>query len=168
MDSAKEPDMEPLDEPPFGSLDNPILADGVDGQFEYLQRLRTEAGCPFLWHRLGSWCPSGSEHFVDVYELMAHDASERWVLALSLAHKEPSEKAPDGLVLHRHPFFRQVFTGVNERVAKFPLELPLAFDEDDSQVIAHVTRILEATPKKAWENPKFYKIMAPDPMRRFA
>lgn len=73
---------------------NPILANGLKGASLYLQRLRSQSGAPYIFHRLGSRVIPTLPHPLDVYELLAMDATHWAILYLYPYAPNRSWKAP--------------------------------------------------------------------------
>jgi hypothetical protein len=85
---------------PFGeSADSPIPVNGPEGEVIYLNQLRCKNGCGFLWHRIGSSTTAGPSKNLDIYELVALDASEWRRLYFSMYHPRRSTLTPAGLHL---------------------------------------------------------------------
>jgi hypothetical protein len=158
--------MEADDIKPYGSLENPILTDGVEWQIEYLSRLRSRSGRCFFFHRLGAYGTSAMEHLADIYELIAFDNSERWVLAMSAYHTETSNHPPDGLTLRSFP--RPMTFGVDTYVPNFPLGLPdILRGEASKENCAEIKHFLKYFPPKEWKVQKSDHILvAPEILQR--
>ena len=115
----------------FGCPTNPVPVNGPTGEVIYLNRLTAPSGVGFLFHRLGSVKAAVIPYPVDVFELVASDASCWRALAFSMYHPRRSRKAPDGLGLRPWPkeslhqiMLRMPGFGSMKRVADFPAGLP--------------------------------------------
>ncbi|MBX3120526.1 MAG: hypothetical protein KF784_15815 [Fimbriimonadaceae bacterium] len=116
---------------PFGSITNPIPTNGVVGEIIYLNRLRTDTGQLFFYHRPGSCSSDVSTYPVDGFELCSIDGKIGRTLWFSPYHPRRSTLVPEDLrwkpfpkkeveqLLTRLPGF-----GTNHRVHDFPYGLP--------------------------------------------
>jgi len=146
---------------PLGSMENPIRVNGVKGEFDYLQRLSTLERERFFFHRLGSTAPA-NEKLVDVYELIAHDNSERWVVAISLYHNTASDEAPEGLWLDPiSSFWRSI--GVNSFIKDFPMGLCEVWNVKEPARALLVESILSQFTPEEWRTQSFQRFLAPHP-----
>lgn len=119
---------------PFGhSYNNPIPVNGQIGTYKYLTKLRSNAGRPLLFHRLGSMSSPVCKYSVDVYEVVTSDGKNWDILFVEMYHPRRSNKVPSGYTLT--PFNPRtgdhVFgLGVDVYCPNFPYDLPDA-------IIAH-------------------------------
>ncbi|MQF70575.1 hypothetical protein FIL92_01165 [SAR202 cluster bacterium AD-812-D07_MRT_10900m] len=118
---------------PFGSLQNPIPVNGVDGEVIYLNRLTTTSGARFFYHRVGSLRSSATGHQTDVFELASVDGSRWAFLVLSPYHPRRSTQHPPDMILQPWPSNKDDQTlcriphiGTTQQVQDFPLGLPTA------------------------------------------
>jgi len=118
---------------PFGSLQNPIPVNGVDGEVIYLNRLTTTSGIPFFFHRIGSLPSSATGHQTDVFELASVDGSRWAFLVLSPYHPRRSTLPPPDMILQPWPSSKEAQTlyriphiGTTQPVDDFPMGLPAA------------------------------------------
>jgi len=159
---------------PLGSLENPIRVNGIDGMYDYLQRLFTLAHKPLFFHRLGNTTEKKGDP-VNVYELIAQDNSGRWVLAMSRHHHTTSGEAPEGLWLgpkphspdnSTHPYTEKTIS-VDQFVKNFPMKLPRGFRKVWKRIFPalpeYVESILSRFTPDEWCNQPFQKILAPTP-----
>ncbi len=100
---------------------NPIPVNGPLGEVVYLSRLRTGAGSPVMFHRLGS--QEGLTGFVDAYEVLSLDGSLREKLYLSMYHPRKSRKVPRGFTYAARLDAENFTYGVSHRVSRFPEKL---------------------------------------------
>lgn len=149
---------------------NPIPVNGVGGEVVYLNTLRAQSGAGVLYHRLGSKRTNVSPHPVDLYEVVAVDASQWATLHLSPYHPRRSREAPEGF--ERRPWssvpkeMRAMIyvpaMGMTSTVEDFPLGLPAAVRGSvalrsislslGDSMARGVQRILEQAPG-AWRRP---------------
>lgn len=103
---------------------NPVPVCFQDGQIEYLSTLQCECGCPFDFHRAGSFgtCPDG--HIIDGYELMCKNKKHHIMLYMDMYHEGPSSLLPKDLVRGK-----EKGTGLAFYVANFPEGLTEAIKE---------------------------------------
>lgn len=118
---------------------NPIPVNGPRGEVIYLNRLRSENGCKFFWHRLGNCdCPFQALK-LDAYELVAMDGSAWHTLYFSMYHPSRSTRAPEGLSLaswkrssqEERIFMTHKGCGSTYFVENFPYGLPAVVTEDE-------------------------------------
>jgi hypothetical protein len=95
--------------------ENPIPVNGPMGERTYLSRLRTDAGVPFFFHRLGS-----THGTIDVFEIVSFDQKVSGTLYVDMYHLERCRSAPEGLELENGP---APFTGMTSPVDDFPVGL---------------------------------------------
>jgi hypothetical protein len=89
--SAPAYDKDPDGTGPFGLTEaNPIPVNGPVGELAYLSRLETLSGQRILFHRIGA---IGT---VDVFEAVAFDGSEWFVLFADFYHPRRSRLTPEG------------------------------------------------------------------------
>jgi len=112
----------------FGrSPNNPIPVNGAKGVFKYLNKLRSASGCGFFFHRVCSVKSDVTLELIDMYEIVALDASHWDVLFLDIYHPRRSNAPPDGLTLI--PYNRQLGDvmlayGVDTQLKNFPYDIP--------------------------------------------
>ena len=132
---------------PFGECpSNPIPVNSPIGECVYLSRLRSKSGVGFMWHRISSVKSDVYPHPIDIYELVAIDASEWRTLYFGMYHPRRSVMAPFGLTLlpwsqmndMEHVMCKIGFPGHNQKVENFPMGLP--------DVIARSDRLNQITP----------------------
>jgi hypothetical protein len=141
-----------LDKPPFAACDelpnaqgpfgrcptNPIPVNGIAGEFCYMNTLRLKSKVGFMFHRKGSLKVPVSSLPVDVYELVAIDASEWHDLYFSMYFPRRSRKVPDGLFRVQWSSLPEPvrlglklgFFGTDVFVENFPLGLPKVVSQD--------------------------------------
>lgn len=114
LESAPAYDKDPNGSGPFGfSETNPIPVNGPIGQLAYLSRLETLSGQRILFHRIGA---IGT---LDVFEAVAFDGSEWFILFVDLYHPRRSRLTPDGF-----RFTKDVaqFSGFHKFCVDFPYD----------------------------------------------
>ena len=126
---------------PFGECEtNPIPVNGQIGANVYLSNLRSRTGVCFFWHCLGSAQSSIYPYPIDVYELVAADATEWRKLYFGMYHRRRSQKVPEGLSLTPwkmknstpkasellHTLLKAGQNGRNQFVENFPVGLSAA------------------------------------------
>ena len=148
--------------PPLGSLENPIRVHGISGEFNYLQRLFTLAREPFFFHRLGSVTRDGKDP-VDIYELIAQDNSERWVLAISHYHRTTSDEAPEGLWLDPKGPYWGTTIGVNSFLDDFPSGLLAVWTDKNPSLAEFIEWLLSKFKPEEWRTQPFQRLLAPPP-----
>lgn len=155
----------------FGyDLTNPIPVNGVGGEIVYLNTLRARNGKGVLFHRLGSKETPVSPHPVDLYELVAVDASQWAQLYLAPYHQRRSRDVPEGferkswssLPDEMRAMVHFPAMGMTSLVQDFPLGLPAAVRSSamlrslspglGDSMARGVQRILERAPG-AWRRP---------------
>ena len=175
MEENLSPESSNTGDYPLGSLENPIRVNGIDGIYDYLQRLFTLEHKPLFFHRLGNTTEKNSDP-VNVYELIAQDNSGRWVLAISRHHHTAIGEAPEGLWLGSKPHspdhstypYAETTIGVDQFVKNFPMKLPRGFRKvwggmSSSALLEHVESVLSRFTPDEWRNQPFQKILAPTP-----
>lgn len=75
---------------------NPVPTHTPLGSESYLRRLRTAAGEPITFSRLGSTLTEGIAHPIDMYELRDPQGKELPTVFISPYHKRNSTRAPKG------------------------------------------------------------------------
>lgn len=144
---------------PFGeSITNPIPVNGHIGTFTYLSRLRSKSGVGFMWHRLGSEESNVYPHPVDIYELVAIDASEWRTLYFGIYHRHRSTMAPKDLTLVPWSQMSDIervmaktgFPGHNQRVENFPFGLPDQIEQSKllNQIAPDLGKTMAGTARK--------------------
>lgn len=117
----------------FGtSPTNPIPVNGVHGQIKYINRLRSIEGCGFIYHRLCSIKPKGSDLNIDAYELVSLDAKSWGILYFDMYHPRRSTIAPQGYTFSKFdPTLSKITIGfgVNKLDTDFPLTIPKLMKE---------------------------------------
>jgi len=76
---------------------NPIPVCLQDGQLEYLARLQCKCGCPFYFHRTGSFGTGPDGHIIDGYELVCRSKKHHITLYMDMYHEGASSLLPEGL-----------------------------------------------------------------------
>jgi len=146
----------------FGvSPTNPIPVNGHNGTFVYLSRLRSKSGVGFMWHRLGSEETPPYPKPIDVYELVAIDASEWRKLYFGIYHHRRSTMAPDGLTLLPWSQMKDIervmaktgFPGHNQKVENFPFGLPAIIEKSEmlNKIMPDLGKTMAKTAQK-WIN----------------
>lgn len=119
----------------FGyDLTNPIPVNGAGGELVYLNTLRARSGVGLLYHRIRSDRTPGYPHPIDVFEVVATDASQWARLHFAMYHPRRTREAPGGF--DRKPWGELAdeikamvhfpAMGVTSCVEDFPLGLPSA------------------------------------------
>lgn len=114
----------------FGSPDNPIPVNGLNGEIKYLSKLRGETGKAVMFHRIGSVHSNVCEDPVDWYEIVCIDGTQWNWLYFDLYHPRRSNITPQGYTLM--PFNKKLGIdppygfGTNTLVSSFPQDLPEA------------------------------------------
>lgn len=114
LESAPAYDKDPNGSGPFGFTEtNPIPVNGPIGQLAYLSRLQTQSGQRILFHRIGAITT------VDVFEAVAFNGAEWFILFVDLYHPRRSRLAPDGF-----RFTKDIaqFSGFHKFCEKFPYD----------------------------------------------
>jgi hypothetical protein len=150
---------------------NPVPVNGTTGVLAYLNRLRNPRGSGFLYHRLGKGRTPVCDSPVEVYELVATDASQWLRLHFAPLHERRSILAPKGLGLvswHELDGQWQILAklpvqGVTEKAPDFPLDLPGIMERLPElnkvkpglgHILAdHVRSHLIRHPARAWSRP---------------
>lgn len=155
----------------FGcSSANPIPVNGPVGETIYLNLLRSRSGVGCFYHRIGSTQSPVSPHAVDMYEIVAIDASQSALLYFSMYHPRRSRHAPKGWSKRPWSSLNQVervlcrldcFGVRSACVENFPFGLPLVIEQSTSltqvspafgKVMAErIRRILQEHPDR-WRN----------------
>jgi len=144
---------------PFGEcVTNPIPVNGHDGTFAYLSRLRSRSGVGFMWHRLGSEETTPYPKPVDIYELVAIDASEWRKLYFGIYHRRRSTMTPAGLTLLPWSQMKDIervmakigFPGHNQKVENFPFGLPAIIEQSErlNQIMPDLGHTMAKTVQK--------------------
>lgn len=125
----------------FGmEISNPIPVNGPVGETVYLNRLRSEHGVGFMYHRLGSMQSPVTDELVDCFQVMSLDLAERYDLYFCMYFFRRSRKAPDGLKLmpwgrldgHSRAMVKMDCFGTKGRVKDFPHGLPEVLSSDNA------------------------------------
>lgn len=86
-----------LDDPEYGFVPKkPIYTNGIDGQEQYLQALRTIAGEPITWERRGSMSVEGVSGMIDIYDTFLPSGAIYRTLYINMYSPQSSKKAPIG------------------------------------------------------------------------
>lgn len=144
---------------PFGECpSNPIPVNGQIGEVTYLSRLRSKSGVGFMWHRIGTEETSVYPHPIDVYEMVAIDASEWQKLYFAMYHRHRTRKVPSGLSLlawSRMKDIEQImsktgFPGHIQKVDNFPFGLPAVVVENPmlNQIAPNLGRTMAKAAQK--------------------
>lgn len=105
----------------LGSIDFPIGVNGALGEISYLSLLRTDAGVPLAFHRIGSFeSPDG---IVDGYNLLSIDTAIDRKLYLDPYYQLRSRQAPLGFKLTDKFDPANPIYGVNVELPRFPFEI---------------------------------------------
>lgn len=112
--SAPAYDKKPDGTGPFGSIEtNPIPVNGPVGELAYLSRLETLSGQRILFHRIGAI------DTVDVFEAVAFDGGEWFVLFADFYHPRRSRLTPEGF---RFTKDLAQFSGFHKFCENFPYD----------------------------------------------
>jgi len=88
----------------FGlSVANPVPTHTPLGSESYLRRLRTAAGEPVTFNRIGSTFTEGIAHPIDMYELRDPQGKELPTVFISPYHRRNSTRAPKGFQFAERP-----------------------------------------------------------------
>lgn len=116
-----------MDEP-LGSIIHPILVSGVDGEKEYLSRLRDPDGHPISYMRTGSTSVEGRPHILDVYEITDQNGERKYGVLHMNMYAPPqfhTKDAPPGFTLVDEKLARTAPAPQTEPSLSFELGLQL-------------------------------------------
>lgn len=92
-------ELENLDDPEYGLIcDKPIYTQGIDGSYIYLAGLKTSAGEPLTWYRLGSTMIEGINGAIDIYKALLPSGEEYKTLYINVYGNFNSTTAPQGFI----------------------------------------------------------------------
>jgi hypothetical protein len=160
----------------FGySETNPIPVNGPMGECVYLNRLRSRSGARCLYHRIGSLPmktvnQANMRLGVDMFEVVAGDASQWAILYFLMYYPHRSQKCPDDFTMiswtkmtpadqlcSKLPCFGNMF-----KVDDFPLKLPEAIENNDqikssipgfNVAFANIVREMLSKQTGRWQRP---------------
>jgi hypothetical protein len=154
IESAPAYDKDPNGIGPFGFTENnPVPVNGPIGQLAYLSKLETLSGQRILFHRLGAM---GT---VDVFEAVAFDGSEWFILFADLYHPRRSRLTPDGF-----RFTNEVgqFSGFTNYCADFPYDFiekkASMRDSDLGMAYIAISKVADQIQKRAFTRPLAHKL----------
>lgn len=120
---------------------NPIPVNGPKGECVYLHRLRSKSGVGCFYHRIGSISVKSADiakqlQAIDVFEVVASDASQWATLYFHMYYTRRSQKCPEGFNLlpwktmsnYQRISFKFPFGGRMSKVDNFPFGLPAALE----------------------------------------
>lgn len=113
---------------PLGSIMRAILVSGVDGEKEYLSRLRDPDGHPISYIRTGSTSVEGRPHILDVYKITSQNGEKTYGVLHMNMHAPPqlhTKKAPPGFTLVDEKFAKTSHAPQTEPDHSFELGLQL-------------------------------------------
>ncbi|MFN5209298.1 MAG: hypothetical protein ACK5D8_07390 [Bacteroidota bacterium] len=80
-----------------GSQNNPITCKGVQGEIEYLHRLRSPEGKPVVFNRIGSTSAGASDR-LDIYEISYDGLTEPLRIYMNMYAEKKDKRAVEGFL----------------------------------------------------------------------